>query len=123
MPPTMLQTKYYYTHVKMKISEAVEKYIDWVQPNDEELREEIRCSMNLAMKMVLALPYEVKVGDLERACAIMSAYIISNGLFLAEDINHNRNSFNKMVKTICEMTAEAGSPLGMCLDFFYGTEP
>ena len=107
----------------MKISEAVEKYIDWVQPNDEELSEEIRRSMNLAMKMVLALPYEVNGGDFARACAVMSAYMISNGLVLAEDINHNRNCFNKMVKTICEMTAEAGSPLGMCLDFFYGKEP
>lgn len=107
----------------MKISEAVEKYIDWMQPNDDELSEEIRGSMNLAMKMVLSLPYEVKIQDFAKACAILSAYMICDGMGVEDKITHNRNSFNKMVKTICDMTAEAGNPLGMCLDFFYGEEP
>lgn len=107
----------------MKISEAVEKYIDWVQPNDDELSEEIRGSMNLAMKMVLALPYEVKIQDFAKACAVLSAYMLCNGMGVEDKITHNRNCFNKMVKTICDMTVEAGNPLGMCLDFFYGKEP
>lgn len=107
----------------MKIPEAVEKYIEWVQPNDDELSKTIRGSMTLAMKMVLALPCEVKGEDFAKACAVLSAYVVSNGHVLAEDINHNRLAFNRMVKTICDMTAEAGNPLGMCLDFFYGKEP
>jgi len=112
----------------MKISEAVDKYVDWLFPqgepdNDEEMREGIRGSLTIAMKMLLALPYEVKGNNFAKACAVLSAYMISNGASLENDIEHRRMIFNQMVKTICDMTAEAGNPLGMCLDFFYGEEP
>lgn len=102
-------------------SEAVLKYVDWLEESGELEksginRDRLICACDYAVNMLFGLPKFCDMAGLYPALGLLLAYIANNG----EKNEAMKIRVLQMVVTIARQTLESGSnPIARILDFKY----
>lgn len=106
---------------QLKNSEAVLKYVDWLDENGELEkqgidRDKVICSSYYAISMLTGLPKYCDMADLYPALSVLLGYIIKNG----EDNKARRIKVLQMITVLTHRALESEhNPIARILDFKY----
>ena len=106
----------------MKIEEAVQKYVEYLNSDGEFSEKEVQSmkdTLKTAMKMTTALPFEVNANTFAKSILLLALFALSNGNSKAGTMV----ACLKFKRDLEFFAKEDFNPLAECLNIFYGEEP